>query len=221
MLENSNNAIAVLDSGIGGISVLRQLMKHGGNYIYVADNAHMPYGSKTADELTNRLDTLITMIRDRYRVSQIVVACNTASSVIGGKYDNVITMRFNPQYTYLTTKLTRDRLGGDNIIADNNLATLIERYIHDRAALDKIVREHVKKYRLNKLDCLVLGCTHYELVKDIFMKYCPNTQVYNNSEFILSDIDNEGDSSDTNVYFITTRNSKEYSDRLVELALGV
>ena len=78
-----------------GISVLKQLINtyQGGNYIYLADNLHMPYGNKSKPWLTKRMEQLINYLETKYNVNHIVVACNTASTVV--KADaKVQTMKF-------------------------------------------------------------------------------------------------------------------------------
>lgn len=76
-------AILVFDSGLGGLTVLREarvLMPHK-RYIYVADNAGFPYGDWSEPELSERLVTLFGGLLERFRPEQAVIACNTASTL--------------------------------------------------------------------------------------------------------------------------------------------
>ena len=84
MLKGKNPTIAIVDSGIGGVSVLKQLIAkyNGGNFIYFADNLYMPYGNKNKIWLKNRIEEIIGILQDRYNVDYIIIACNTASSVL-------------------------------------------------------------------------------------------------------------------------------------------
>lgn len=216
MLKKLGYTIAVLDSGIGGISVLRQLIKNGGNYIYFADNEFMPYGKRSNRELSKRLDDIVSLLRERYQVDKIVIACNTASTILKDKYDDVVTMRFVKDKTYFATKLSKKNLKGYNVIADSTLAHQIEKNIFNSKKLDLIIKKHVYRHHLNELNEYILGCTHYELVADIFRKYCPNTKIWCNSEFVINDITQEK-TNNTNVYFITTKQSKEYNEVLEQL----
>lgn len=219
MLNKLGYTIAVLDSGIGGISVLRQLLKYGGNFIYFADNEFMPYGKRSNSELSARLEYIISLLRDNYKVDKIIIACNTASTILKDKYADVVTMKFFPNKTYFATNLSKKNLIGYNVIADTTLANLIEKYIFNKNKLDNIIKKHVLKYKLNTLDEFVLGCTHYELVADLFEKYCPNTKVLCNSNFVINEIKLEKlDSS--NVHFITSRLSKDYNEKLEHLIEG-
>ena len=67
MLNQQNPTIAIIDSGIGGISILRQLIKRykAGNYLYFADNLFMPYGNKTKVWLNKRIDSIIKELQNK------------------------------------------------------------------------------------------------------------------------------------------------------------
>ncbi len=220
MLKKLKPTIAILDSGIGGISILQTLIKkyHSGNFIYFADNLYMPYGNKRKTFLKRRVENIIVELFDKYKVDFVIVACNTASSLIDEtKYQNVLTMRFNPNINCFATKLTKKMLHRDNIIADSTLATRIEKNIFNRDKLDSIIKQHIKKYRLNELDCFVLGCTHYELVIDIFKKYCPNSQIIKNSSYILKYINYFPNTTDLTIEFLQSKNSESYLNKLNKL----
>ena len=211
--------IAIIDSGIGGISILKKLIEkyNYGNFIYFADNLNMPYGNKSKEFLTNRIDEIITMLKEEYKVDMIIIACNTASSVIDkNKYSSLITMKFKKEYTYFATVLTKNNLKDFNVIADNTLAKLIEKHIFNRDKLEELVKCHIKKYKLNELESFVLGCTHYELVKDLFVKYCPNTKVISNIDFVLEDIKLEKCDT-TNVFFLQSKKSLCYNHKMNKL----
>ena len=71
MLNCQNPTIAIVDSGIGGVSILRQLIaKHNaGNFIYYADNLNMPYGNKKQKWIKHRMDTIIKELQTKYCVA--------------------------------------------------------------------------------------------------------------------------------------------------------
>jgi uncharacterized cofD-like protein len=75
MYLSKNSTIAVFDSGIGGISILKQLIqKFGcGNYIYYADNLYMPYGSKSKNFIKHRVDTIIDKLNNEYNADLIIM----------------------------------------------------------------------------------------------------------------------------------------------------
>lgn len=220
MLQKLKPTIAIIDSGIGGLSVLNQLIDryHSGNYIYFADNLYMPYGNKTKQFIAQRVKNIIQFLKDKYNPDVIILACNTASSILKDeKIDNVVCMQFSKAYRYLATPLTKRILKGINILVDSTLARNIENNIFNREKLEKIIKKHIKKNKLDSLESLVLGCTHYELVAEIFEKYCPNTQIINNSKYILNNIIYSPQQDECNVEYILSKQSLKYCQKLMRL----
>ena len=87
--------IAVLDSGLGGVSVLRHLMHELPNedYIYFGDTANVPYGSKTSEDICDITVKNIEMLLAEYSVKAVVIACNTATGAAAAtcraKFDGI------------------------------------------------------------------------------------------------------------------------------------
>lgn len=220
MLKKLKPTIAVIDSGIGGISILREIIKkyHAGNYIYFADNLYMPYGNKSRSFIKKRVESIISMLSEKYKVDLIIIACNTASTIIDeNTYKNVITMKFNPNITYFATKLTKRTLNNHQIIADPTLAKRIEENIFNHEKLEYIIKNHIQKYKLNQLNSFALGCTHYELVENLFKKYCPNTTIIKNSSYILKNIHYFPNTENLTIVFLESKNSNEYLKKLNRL----
>lgn len=220
MLNKLKPTIAIIDSGIGGVSVLRQLIStyHSGNYIYYADNLYMPYGKQKECFLRERLDQIINMLNSKYCVDLIIIACNTASSVLqNNSYKNVITMTFNKDDIYLATPLTKKCLKHCNVIADSTLAKQIENNILNDKQIDNIVKKHVEKYKLNTLKSFTLACTHYELVADLFKKYCPQTNVSINSDKLIDKIKFNSDCSELTIYIMLSKPNESYKNTLLKL----
>ncbi len=220
MLNKLKPTLAIIDSGIGGISVLNALInKYGaGNYIYFADNLYMPYGNKNGEILKQRLKNIITNLKKNYDVDKVIVACNTASSVLKNeKLDDVYLMDFKKNYIYLSTLLTKNANTDIISIVDKSLASYIEKHIYEKEKLGNLLKRHIKRYELNKMDNLVLGCTHYELIKDLFIKYLPNTKILNNSDFLVDKIDYSPNTQETTILYLTSLNSKSYIEKLKNL----
>lgn len=78
-LLNQNNTIVMLDSGIGGLHILKECYKllPNFNYIYISDNANAPYGNKNKKELIEIADDLFKKIIEEFNPMLIVLACNT------------------------------------------------------------------------------------------------------------------------------------------------
>ncbi|MBE7076810.1 MAG: hypothetical protein E7374_02835 [Clostridiales bacterium] len=209
--------IGILDSGIGGVSVLKEIIKRngGGNFIYLADNAMMPYGNKTKEEIQQRVTSLIDMLKNKYKVDKVIVACNTASSLLETDDNDIIKMQFNKEDTYIGTHLTKKQIG-DNVIELKSLARIIENNINNKDKLDRIIKRYIDTLRLRELDSLLLGCTHYELVNDIFKKHMPNTNIINNSERMGLELLDYRDNS-LNLSVILTKQSKSYQSLIFRL----
>jgi len=215
-----NPITAIIDSGIGGVSVLKQIIEkyQAGNFIYFADNNNMPYGNKTKDWLINHLNKIITFLKENYDVDFIVIACNTASSAIReNQLENVILMEFDNTLQYYATRTTKQNMKHINVIADKTLAKQIEKHIFNNTQLNKIVKNHIKKHKLDKLKEIVLGCTHYELVKEIFKKYCPNTHILANSQFMLNKINISIKSNELNLVVLTSKEDNSLKNKIHKL----
>ena len=84
---------------------------------------------------------------------------------------------------------------------------------------DYFVKRHIDNLlaRDNKIDTIILGCTHYELVKDFFELYCNKTEVICNSENILNKLEYTPNTEDLSIYLIATKQSLEYICKLKSL----
>lgn len=194
MQNFKNKVVAIIDSGIGGISVLNQMLKLNiaKRYVYFADNLNMPYGNKDKEFIKNRIKEIVKYLKDKHKVDEIVLACNTASTCVKDLHiEGLYILSFNKANTYLTTRLTAENLKGYKTIYDCKLASKIEKYILNNHKADKIVKRVVIKYKLNTLKTLTLGCTHFEFLADSFRKYCNTTEIKLNTEALISQLKDE------------------------------
>lgn len=123
--------IVVYDSGVGGLSVARHLIRArpGDNLLYVADNAWFPYGNKTEERLRARIEYLIEAIANAAAPVGILVACNTASTAITEslKRDDV------PVISVLPPVAQAVQAGGDGRIALlATPGTVFRRAVHEQ-----------------------------------------------------------------------------------------
>lgn len=81
MLKNSNNLIGVFDSGLGGLSVLKKFLSDvpGYSYIYLGDNARVPYGNKSPETIYNYTIEAVDFLFKK-NCHLVIIACNTASA---------------------------------------------------------------------------------------------------------------------------------------------
>ena len=186
----SQDYIAVFDSGVGGISVLRHLRRHmpGENYLYFGDCANAPYGSRSTEEVRALTLAAVETIFANHPVKALVVACNTATAAaivtLRQKYPEKIIIGIEPALKLAADKFPGGRIGVmatqvtlreekfDNLmhrfdagctvekIPAPGLVELIEQGKADEPETDALLQTILAPY-VGKLDALVLGCTHY------------------------------------------------------------
>lgn len=194
-MEDNEKAIGVLDSGIGGLSVLKELMRlmPNENYIYFGDSENAPYGTKTAEEVRELTSQIVETLLDK-GVKGIVIACNTATSAaaksLRKKYEGIPIVGIEPA---LKPAVIHNK--GGRIIVMATPMTLKERKFHDLLehyeedadiilmpcgrlmefvehgilngpVLKQYLEEKFHPYLDKQIDAVVLGCTHYPFLKD-------------------------------------------------------
>ena len=187
--------IAVFDSGLGGLSVLSELVKIMPNedFIYYGDRANAPYGTKSAQQVRALTEEVFEEMLGR-GIKAFVIACNTATSVaartLREKYPDFIIIGVEPALkpaalcaehptvavlaTPLTLRETKFALllsrysESARVIpfACAGLVELIERGVLRGEELDLFLSELLAPLKDENIDCAVLGCTHYPLIKD-------------------------------------------------------
>lgn len=190
-------------------------------FIYLADKKYMPYGNKSPNFVRNRVVSLCETLINNYNVKMIIIACNTASSIL--KFSPpllkipVVLMDLTTfeNYPILCTKNTSKFY--KNSIKLNALARIVEENITNPKQLKLRVKSYLRKYNLEQHNALVLGCTHYELVKNIFMDCYPNTRFMCPSEELIErikrlNIIEKSNKINGEVYFISTDETKSYND---------
>lgn len=172
--------VLVIDSGYGGLPVLNALSKRNPNnqYIYIADTGNFPYGNKSVEELTKIIQRIEDNIKD---VDQIYFACNTLSAIFydSEKYTGVI----KPVIEYVNNKGYKNIVvfATNNTVKSRKFESLIESSVnaYEQQELINIIEnkgdytlllEESLKLITEEVDCLILGCTHFLLIKDEFKK---------------------------------------------------
>ena len=189
--EMCGRPIGVFDSGVGGISVLKEFVKQlpGENFLYYGDSAHAPYGTKNTEEIQTLSKHICEYLYGR-GVKAIAVACNTATSAAIGVLRQIYTdipiigiepalkpavlMKKNPNIIMMATPLT---VKGDKLHhllarfeAEANVYALpcpglmefAERGIFEGPGLEQYLQNLLGKYlESGRIYAIVLGCTHY------------------------------------------------------------
>jgi len=187
--------VGIFDSGIGGLTVLKTFIKEYPNneYIYYGDTLNLPYGNKTKKELIELSDKDVAFLIDK-NVDIIIIACGTISSncldYLKNKYNIPIYDIISPTLEYLNNS-TYQNIGviatnrtidshifknslNKNIYEINTpqLVPLIESSNLDN--IENILDNYLKEYK-NKIDILILGCTHYPIIYNNINKYLNNS----------------------------------------------
>lgn len=220
----NDDFIAVLDSGIGGISVLKNLVEEFPNerFLYFGDNKNAPYGNKSIDELWGLTKKNIDLIKE-YPIKCLVIGCNTLSVNLIDKieeYAKVSTFGVFPPikectkgHTLLlsTVRTAKKFESNDNfhVVGFKNLANDIEKKVFclNKLDFDYNLRD-IEGYFVDKkgyYDTVILGCTHYCFIKNkIFDHFCPKKTISGN-HFTVKNVKEFIENSKTSV------NNNEFS----------
>ncbi len=185
-----NGKIGVFDSGIGGVTVLREIIKvlPEENYIYYSDSKNNPYGDKTDKEIKQLCDKITQQLIEE-GCKAIVIACNTASAkavkYLRKKYPQILFVAIEPAYKmvydYAYDKPTLV-MATKGTIQSEKFNLLLKRYNNqktmllpcvgladriesgNKAEIKRYLEENLGTYR-EKVKNVVLGCTHYPLIQ--------------------------------------------------------
>ncbi len=210
--------IGIFDSGLGGLTVVRTMMKQLPEYdiVYFGDTARTPYGSKSRETVIGysfeNTEFLIKM-----GAKLIIIACNTASSVathkLSEKYNLPIFEVITPAIENALSATRNHKIGvigtratiNSNIYEQKIMEKKPEAHVYSNACpllvplveegwLSKpetrmIVKKYLHPLKGKQIDTLILGCTHYPLLKDIIQhKIGKQVKIIDSSISIASQI---------------------------------
>lgn len=197
--------IGVIDSGVGGASILKAMLKElpNENYVFLADTLNAPYGNKSKRYIQEKVLNLVNFLVLKRGIKMLVVACNTATAVaktsILQKFPNLPCVFVEPpiktaidygkkNILILATKRTlksNKTIKYYSKIAKKKKIKIKKLFIKDLAKY--IDNFHDKPIKIDNLlrqniknfnyDAIVLGCTHYNFVKKNLKKLMPNADI--------------------------------------------
>ena len=194
---SNSRPIGVFDSGIGGLTVVKSIMQKlpHENIVYFGDIARLPYGTKSVATIRKFAEQTVRFLL-QHNVKAIVIACNTISAVakdeviklagdipvldvissgsIASSHGNNIGIIATPatvnSNAYPNSIAKLNQKANLSQVACTLFVPLIEEGYINHKALDLIASEYLSTMNDNKIDTLVLGCTHYPIIKDTIRK---------------------------------------------------
>jgi len=211
----NNNYIGVLDSGIGGLTTLKEIKKilPNENYIFYADSKNNPYGEKPIKELHSIVKNIVDYFINK-KVKLIVIACNTATTRLIHKlrkeYPNMIFIGTEPaikvacdnnyknilvlgtpstiksKRTSILIKDYKKEHQNIYLVACEGLANAIE--TKNNSQINKLLDKYLNPYINKNIDSIVLACTHYPIIKNKIKKYFSNIKIIDGNKGVAKQV---------------------------------
>ena len=192
----NNNPIGIFDSGLGGLTVFKQVIRElpQENVIYFGDTARVPYGTKSKEAIIRfSIENVEELLKRKVKV--IVIACNSSTSyaldVLQKEFDVPIIGVIEPGVRKAVEATRSGRIGIIATLATVNsgkyqehikarsrsskifsqacplFVPLVEEGWLNTAVTRSVAAEYLKPLKAKKIDTLILGCTHYPLLKPV------------------------------------------------------
>jgi glutamate racemase len=198
--KNDSRPIGIFDSGVGGLTVVKELIKSlpFEDIVYYGDTARVPYGTKSRNTIIRfSIENALFLLKQKVKL--IIVACNTSSSValaalrknfkipiVGviepGAQDAVNSCRNEKIGVIGTTATIKSNAYSRQIMRVNPrikvfsrncplFVPIVEDYSGGAEIILDIIRYYLEPIKKKRVDTLVLGCTHYPLLKEYIAKF--------------------------------------------------
>lgn len=236
-------SIGIFDSGLGGVTALNVIKK---NYkqkdiVFYGDTCHLPYGDKSRKEIIKYSEEIVNYLIDK-GVEVIVIACNSATSnaldTLKEKYDIPIIGVIDPAIKKLST-LGSKKVGviatettiksnkyydkikelDENIdvysVACPKFVPVIESGKKDGEEIEKLIDLYISQIS-EKIDTLILGCTHYTIIKDVISRKYPKLTIIDPSIEVSRELENyiSNINENGNIEYIISGNVEKFKNNL-------
>lgn len=193
--------IGIFDSGLGGLIVLRNIraLLPRYDYVFFGDQAHVPYGEKSKDELLAYSKDALKFLFEKENCKAVILACNTTSSNIHEELRSWVNDNYKGRYVWGIVKPTVEMVPKGSYPAFFGTTRTIESHIYRNSVKDIVIDSYEKAlpllagmiengqdtsdYLTNELssvpkdmNTIVLVCTHYGIVAEEFRKLLPSAQ---------------------------------------------
>ena len=196
-MNQARDPIGVFDSGVGGISTLREMIRElpEERFIYFGDTANAPYGTRSTDEVIACVRNVVGRLLKK-NIKALVIACNTATGAAAATLREELTIpvvgmepalkpaskiRKDGSVLVLATPLTLQQEKFENLMKQYGegavkvpcpgLMELVE--ADDTDGARRYLEELFARYPEDRVDAVVLGCTHYVFLKDMIRELLP------------------------------------------------
>lgn len=197
----NNRPIGFFDSGVGGLSVLKEFRAAMPNesFVFLGDTKRMPYGKKTKEQVIEYSRKITEFLIKKHNIKALVIACNTATAhaleslvdefeipIFGVIKPGVLSFKKTTKskrgILFATEGTVRSReylkeLGEEFKLinlACPNFVQIVEQHLYDKKEADVEVGNVFNKLKNCDADTIILGCTHYPLLKNAIQKKFPN-----------------------------------------------
>ena len=200
-MENKRTApIGVFDSGVGGLTVVREIIRQlpDENIVYFGDTARVPYGSKSKNTIIRFSEQIIRFLKTK-QVKAIVIACNTASALaldaVRDEFDVPILVMVIPGARAAVDATTNGKVGvvGTEATVQSGMYTkviqemnpeieviekacplfvpLVEEGFKEHHVTQEVIDYYLDSMKKTDIDAMILGCTHYPLLRSKIRAY--------------------------------------------------
>ncbi len=200
-MENKRTApIGVFDSGVGGLTVVREIIRQlpDENIVYFGDTARVPYGSKSKNTIIRFSEQIIRFLKTK-QVKAIVIACNTASALaldaVRDEFDVPILGVVIPGARAAVDATTNGKVGvvGTEATVQSGMYTkviqemnpeieviekacplfvpLVEEGFKEHHVTQEVIDYYLDSMKKTDIDAMILGCTHYPLLRSKIRAY--------------------------------------------------
>jgi len=233
--------IGIFDSGIGGLSVLHiaKSLLPNEQFIYYADEKHVPYGEKSREEIIDYVDEIIQFMID-HDAKAVVIACNTATSaavaLMRKKYSlpiigmepavkKAVDLYGDKKVLVCATPITVkgekmmnlvervDKAHLVDLVALPGLVRFAEKQQFDGNEVMEYLKEALSYFDIQEYGSLVLGCTHFNYFKDSFQKLMPQVHFLDGNvgtiNYLMKNIEPENNCRTIEYYYSGERVTKK------------
>jgi len=215
-------AIGIFDSGVGGLTVYQKISEHFPlmDIHYLGDTARVPYGSRSKETVIAYSLQCAGFLVNNFDIDTIIVACNTASSYaiqhIKDKFDVNVIGVVEPGASRAMDVTMNNKIGVigtratvrsesyvkalHDIMPDAHIeqaacplfVPIVEEMLVETDIARQVTKHYLDELMTTGIDTLILGCTHYPLLKKVISEFYPDIKIVDSSEAIIGCIEKLG-----------------------------